>query len=454
MKSNLAIKGLAIFVISIILVFVLQMIEFKVDERNAYRNSAKSAISQGWSGSQLVVAPVLRLSLSKQYEEEIFDQNLKAYVTKKRKREWSELLVADDLSITGEVVIQERYKGIYKIPVYETSLTMTGRFPKLAKLNGEIVKAELLSSFSDMRGLSSTPTIMWQEHALSFATGTEQHLLGHYISADVSKHNPADGADFKMQVKLRGLDNLEFVPTAREFVVQLESAWQHPYFIGRYLPDTRSVGEQGFSASWRMSEFATSITQSIAQCQKARQECASILRQNSFGVGLHSPIDIYQKTDRSLKYGFLFILLTFAVFCLFEVLKRIQIHPIQYGLVGAALALFYLLLISLSEHLSFAWSYLVAAVSCISLIGFYLKHVFNNKGSAVLVVLGMAALYGMLYIILKSEDFALLMGSALTFISLAALMIVTRKTDWYGLSNKASALAENTVNTPPENSLD
>lgn len=446
MKSNMAIKGVAIIAISMLLVFILQMIEFKVDERNQYRELAKSAISQGWSGSQLVVAPILRLTLSKNYIEETFDKNLKVYVTKNRTRTWSELHIADELTINGEIVIQERYKGIYKIPVYETVLSMEGRFSKIGALKGSIKSAELISSFSDMRGISSTPSIRWGKQNVPFNTGKDEHLLGHYISADITALSPAAGAHFSMQSKLRGLDSINFTPVAKQVELTLKSDWQHPYFMGRYLPDARTVDKTGFAAQWNMTEFATSIQQSITQCQKTPIECAAALRLNSFGVGLHNPIDIYQKTDRSLKYGFLFILLTFAIFCLFETLKRIQIHPIQYGLVGAALSIFYLLLISLSEHISFGLAYAIATTACVGLIWFYLKHVFKNTANASIVALGMTALYGMLYMILKSEDFALLMGATLTFLSLGALMVVTRNIDWYALNRKGDGISRTADN--------
>ena len=436
MKSNLAIKLAAIVAISMCLVFVLEMIQFKVEERNQYRNEAKSAISQGWSGSQLMVAPILQLTLREDYTEEIYDKNLKAYVTKNRSRIWRELHLPDTLNIVGEITIQERYKGIYRIPVYETDLHIEGKFTPTIINKGRITKAELISSFSDMRGISTTPILNWGSKDVPFATGKDTHLLGNYISADISKLDPTKATTFSMRTKLRGLDNINVVPTAKQVNVNLQSDWQHPYFMGRYLPDNRNIDNSGFTAQWNMSEFATSIQQSITQCQHDQSSCNRVLQQNSFGVGLHNPIDVYQKTDRSLKYGFLFILLTFAVFCLFETLKRIQIHPIQYALVGAALAIFYLLLISLSEHLDFAIAYAIATIGCVALIWFYISHIFKSRANAATVSLGIAALYGMLYMILKSEDFALLMGAALTFISLGALMIVTRNIDWYSLGKR------------------
>jgi len=436
MKSNFAIKALSIIAISMVLLFVLELVEFKVSERNHYRTQAKSTIAEGWSGSQLVVPPIIQLTLSENYVEEVFDKNLKAYVNKNRTRTWKELHIADDLSISGKIIMQERYRGIYKIPVYEAALSIEGIFPKIVLNKGTLLKAELLSSFQDMRGLSSTPDLNWGEYAAPFQTGKDSHLLGNYVSADITKMAPLQGGRFKMQTKLRGLDDINFVPAAKQVSLLLESGWQHPYFRGRYLPESRNIDETGFKAHWSLSEFATSIAQSINQCQKTRSECYLHLNENTFGVGLHSPIDVYQKTDRSLKYGFLFILLTFTIFCLFETLKRIQIHPIQYGLVGAALALFYLLLISLSEHINFASAYALATLACVGLIWFYLKFIFKNKASSSVVALGMTALYGMLYMILRSEDFALLMGSVLTFLSLAALMIATRKIDWYALGKK------------------
>jgi len=451
MKSNLAIKGIAIIAISIALIFILSLIEFKVRERNQYRAQAKASIAEGWSGSQLVVAPILRLTLTRKYTEEVFDKNLKAYISKNRTHNWTELHIAEQLTINGEIAIQERYKGIYRIPVYETELSIKGRFAKIDSLNGDIKRAELISSFSDMRGIGNTPSLTWNNQSVPFHTGKDRDLLGHYISADITDFEPTVATSFSMQTKLRGLDNINFVPAAKQVSLALKSDWQHPYFIGRYLPDSREINEAGagFQAHWNMSEFATSIQQSINACLQTRSECATVLSQNYFGVGLHNPIDVYQKTDRSLKYGFLFILLTFVVFCLFEVMKQIKIHPVQYALVGTALAIFYLLLISLSEHISFGLAYLSATLGCVFLIWFYLVHVFKSRTNAGSVAFGIAALYGMLYMILKSEDFALLMGAMLTFLSLAAAMIATRNIDWYKLAKHKDDEEPAPLSQPP-----
>ncbi|MEM7359066.1 MAG: cell envelope integrity protein CreD [Pseudomonadota bacterium] len=444
MKYQLLFKFLAIAAISIVLLMALGSISYKVYERDQYRSEAKASIANGWSGSQVVVNPVMRVNFSKSYEEEVFDKNLEEYVTRQRTRNWSEWFIPDQLRIHSEVKMQERYLGIYSIPVYEATLSMEGEFSKKMVLQKDvrIKSAHLLSSFQDMRGISNSPSIVWNGKNVEFQPGDKPQMLGNYIYADISNMKPAEPAKFKMRIRLRGLDALNFVPAAKQVVAKVESSWPHPYFEGRYLPTQREIGEQGFHATWELTEFATSVQSAIADCQKSANECATTLYGNTFGVGMHNPIDVYQKTDRSLKYGFLFIALTFAAFLLFEVIKRIQIHPIQYGLVGAALAIFYLLLISLSEHIEFALAYLLAAGACVALIGFYLRSVLGSGSQALMMSAGMGLLYALLYLILRSEDFALLMGALLTFASLGALMIFTRKLDWYQLIGKSPATTE------------
>jgi len=441
MKFNLVLKLVAIITIAFGLLMFLHTIEYKVGERDRYRYQAKQSIAHGWSGSQVLVSPILRLTLSKDYEQEVFDKNLEKYVVKRKTKTWHELYVPDSLTLNGDVKTQERYKGIYRVPVYEVALTIDGEFLKMPKVTERLLRAELITSLSDMRGISATPKVKWNDLNISVQASKDSQLLGNYISADITdqfRNATQQAVGFSMHLDVRGLDALRFVPTGKQVEVDLSSAWPHPYFEGRYLPDSREINEAGFKAKWSVSEFATSIQQTLQNCQSNRDACVQALNENSFGVGLYNPIDVYQKTDRSLKYGFLFILLTFLVFCLFEVIKRSQIHPVQYALVGAALAIFYLLLISLSEHISFAIAYLVATLACVGLIWFYLLYVFKNITNASMLALGITTLYAMLYVILRSEDFALLMGSGLTFLCLGLLMIVTRKVDWYSLGSAKS----------------
>ena len=171
------------------------------------------------------------------------------------------------------------------------------------------------------------------------------------------------------------------------------------------------------------------------QCQYG--DCNDLMA-NTFGVSLIQPIDIYQQTERSVKYASLFIVLTFVVFFLFEIMKSMRLHPMHYVLVGASLTLFYLLLISISEHIDFFWAYVISSLANIAVISIYISEVLQSRLRAAAFTGLLLLLYGMLYAILRSEDNALLMGSLLIFGILSAVMVITRKLDWYKVAEQIS----------------
>ena len=239
-------------------------------------------------------------------------------------------------------------------------------------------------------------------------------------------------------LNLQGMERLEFVPIGRDTLVDLHSLWPHPSFVGRFLPEQRAVTDAGFQARWRTSYFATNVEQLLNQC--GQRACDALL-ENALGVTFMQPVDIYLQTERAVKYGMLFIGLTFAAFFLFELFKSLAIHPIQYALVGIALAIFYLLLLSLSEHLRFGISYLIAAVACVGLLAFYAAYLLRSLRRAVGFATLLGSLYAVLYVLLQLEDYALLMGSLLLFTIVAAVMILTRKVDWYQLGRAPDSSA-------------
>jgi inner membrane protein len=222
------------------------------------------------------------------------------------------------------------------------------------------------------------------------------------------------------------------VPVGAATSVSLSSKWPHPGFGGRILPEAGTrVSSDGFSAQWRTSHFATNLAQLHERCLQSRQ--CDAFNQHALALSFVQPVDLYQTVERSVKYGFLFIGLTFAAFFLLEVLQRRAIHPVQYALVGFALALFFLLLIALAEHLGFALAYAIAASACVALNGYYIAHALQSARRGAAFGVALAALYGLLYVILRAEDHALLMGSALVFACLALAMIATRRVDWYAI---------------------
>lgn len=223
------------------------------------------------------------------------------------------------------------------------------------------------------------------------------------------------------------------VPVGRETHVRLASDWPHPGFVGEFLPREKQISAQGFKASWQTSFFSTNLEELLARCGSASPAACGEFHARRFGVSFVDPVDQYLKSERAAKYAFLFIGLTFAGFFLAEVLKGTSVHPVQYGLVGLALAMFFLLLLSLSEHIGFTAAYLVSTVACVGLVTYYVVHVLDSRAQGAGFGVMLASLYALLYGILSSEDYALLMGSLLVFGILAVIMVLTRRVSWNNL---------------------
>jgi inner membrane protein len=252
----------------------------------------------------------------------------------------------------------------------------------------------------------------------------------------------------QLDFKLGGTELLALVPLARSNAFKLESSWPHPRFGGDFLPRERRVSGKGFTAQWEVSSLASnaqaqflggktlpSFAEAMLLSPDANTHATALTSDgiDAVAVALVDPVNIYSKADRASKYGLLFVLLTFVGFFMFELIKQLRIHPIQYGLVGLSLAIFFLLLVSLSEHIAFHWAYLVASSACIGLLGIYLSAVLRSTGRGLSFAAMLTTLYAALYGLLVSEDNALLLGTSLLFVILAALMLVTRRVDWYQL---------------------
>jgi inner membrane protein len=253
-------------------------------------------------------------------------------------------------------------------------------------------------------------------------------------------------------VELVGTGELAFAPVGDSTRVALASDWPHPSFAGRFLPIDREVGETGFSARWQLNSLATTAPQAAAVGAPAchlhdgvvdevspREDGRRMPCVETFGVAFMDPVSPYVLTDRATKYGLMFIALTFVGVAAVEVMRRLRVHPIQYLLVGSGIAVFFLLLVSLSEHVPFAIAYLAAAAACTALLTFYGSFVLRSSRAGALFGAGVAVLYGALYALLQLEQTALLLGSIMLFAVLAAIMVATRRIDWYGLFERMRA---------------
>jgi inner membrane protein len=222
------------------------------------------------------------------------------------------------------------------------------------------------------------------------------------------------------------------LPFGSETQVQVASNWPHPSFSGAFLPATRNITAQGFDAQWQVLE----LNRPYPQAWLGTQISDAALNASAFGVGLYQAVDIYQRGERATKYALLFIALTFLTFFAWEQLTGTRLHPLQYLLVGLALSMFYLLLIALSEHVSFANAYLIAAASLVLLIGAYIAGALASRSRGIIVAGAMSFIYGLLYVLVLSEDYALLLGAITLFATLATVMLVTRKLDWYRIGQR------------------
>ncbi|MDH5785543.1 MAG: cell envelope integrity protein CreD [Chromatiales bacterium] len=439
MKRSMTKKMVVIALLITLLMIPLMMIKGVVNERSSYRYQVKHDISQSWTGEQSVVGPLLVVPYKEYYSKRVWDKELKQYRTEKHHWKKQLYIAPEQLTVVGDVVTTERNRGIYSIPVYKSELTLSGhysnkRLQELLQSTSHKIEwesAHLSVLISDVRGVTTTPLLGWHGGEMEFLPGSELPGARSGMHAGLGRVDVAQPRfDFSFTLPLRGMERLQFSPIGKSTEVRLSADWPHPSFIGRYLPEDHKIDAEKFTARWNLSSFSSGMPQLLQECEGG--DCQALLS-DTFGVTLFNSVDIYQQSERSVKYAMLFIGLTFITFFLFEVMKGLRLHPMQYLLVGLGLSLFYLLLVSLSEHIAFALAYLAAALASTGVIGFYLSGVLQSLRSGGVMSAALLLLYGMLFAILQSEDNALLMGSLLIFAVLTLVMVVTRRIDWYAI---------------------
>ncbi len=448
MQKSITLKILLIGALSLALMVPLAMIDHLIIERSQYRYQVENEIADSWSGTQVLIGPLLAVPYQVRRSEQVWDDQQKLFRANTSEFWYTQYIVPEILGIDSKVNTEQRFRGIYSVPVYTADINLSGNFGGFLldrhRKTDEITfigKPILTLAVSDLRGLGGSPELAWQGTTQSFEPGTQIAGFASGVHAslpDIS--NPeVFTAEFNISLQLRGSQSLQVVGIGDHTTLKTGSNWPHPRFFGRFLPTTHDINDQGFTAQWQVSAFATNALSQINACLK--NDCAGLFG-SAFGIHFIQPIDVYTKAERAIKYGALFIVLTFAAFFLIEVMAGLRLHVIQYGLAGCALAMFYLLLLSLSEHLPFIWAYLIANLGCCSLLGMYLSTAMQSPLKGWGYAASVSLLYWMLYAILRSEDFALLMGCLLLFAALAAIMLLTRKVDWYEVSQRLSPASQ------------
>lgn len=449
-EESITIKLFSIGFLVILLLIPASWIQDLIHERESRAEGVINEVASKWSGSQTVAGPILVIPYR---AHEKIDRGKDGIEIVERIEKY--FFLPETLSVASDVAPEVLHRGIFDAVVYTSSLTIQSDFkkPDFESLNiaAEHVlwkDAYMIFSISDLRGISDN---------LVFTVGTSaketepSNNLGvlmagspvHYDDAYgtiatpahsntsngvLAKLNWTSADDFtgktSISLKLKGSERLNFVPTGKTTDIKVSGKWSNPSFDGEFLPDSREISDSSFTARWKVLHY----NRPFAQHWNTPNQTLS---GSDFGVKLILPVDQYQKSIRTAKYGVLIIILTFMALFLVEITRKVKIHPFQYILIGAALIIYYTLLISISEQIGYNWAYGVASLSTVILISLYSISFLKNSGLVALFSSLLVIFYTFIFVIILQQDFSLLIGSIGLFLIVGALMYFSRKVSWY-----------------------
>ncbi len=448
-SQSITFKLISIGILIIILLIPQSMINDLIIEREARMQETIHEVTDMWSGSQTLTGPVLTIPYKAYIEKEENNTVRIQEVTR------IATFLPENLKIEAEVQPEERYRGIFKVIVYTAKIRIKGKFemPDFSEWNipqEDILwqNAVLNIGISDLRGIEEEVAFNGSTAKLLFRPGlVSMNLIGSGFhgpnkeypvlsSSEIANENSgihvplhnlaASLADneFTIDIKLKGSEDLYFVPVGKKTEVTMTSPWSDPSFVGSFPTKDKSITENGFTASWQVLHFNRNYPQSWTN---TNYEIAD----TRFGVKLLVTADHYQKSIRTSKYSILIIALSFLMFFLIEVMHKLRVHAFQYILIGLGLSLFYTLLLSVSEHWGYNLAYGVSGAAVIALISLYSYSVLNKKNLAIMLAASLTAIYGFIFIIIQIETYALLVGSIGLFVILSLTMYLTRKIKWH-----------------------
>jgi len=431
--QNVFIKMGMILMLIFILLIPASMVQDLIHERTQRQQEAIEEVSSKHAGAQTVTGPILTIPyrVYPNVEVEITDDEKKEeqfYHT-----EYLHVL-PEELNISGKITPERRKRGLFEVVVYGSDLNVQGHFNKLnienqgVKFeNFELNNAFVTIGVSDLKGITDQVQISMADSSAMFNPGL---LSSDIVKSGLHVRYPLDTLSerlaFNFDLSLNGSEYLQFTPIGKVTMVDLASPWKEPSFDGNFLPETRKISENGFTANWKVLHLNRNYPQSWTGDTHH-------VRDSNFGVNLRVPVDVYQKSTRVAKYALLFVSLTFLVFFFVEILNRILIHPIQYILVGLALVLFYILMLAFSEQMYFDYAYLLSAGMTIGLVFIYCRSILKSWSLSAMTAVILSILYGFIFIIIQMQDYALLFGSLGIFLILAVTMFFSRKVDWFDL---------------------
>lgn len=431
---SITLKTIAIGLIVLVLIAPLTMLKSLVRERAGMREEAYQKVAQGWGGAVTVGGPVLVVPTESRAVE--------SSVSRVHRQDVYVLPQELDVTIDVRQEAEARHVGIYQVPVFIASISVAGRFdfvtqlPLIAQrypdrtiLWGQTTLRLPVSPLGSLRELGGA---RFGDHELVLMPITSSRLGGLEVSIPLDRSTTDTARDFEFTVRIAGSREISVLPFGGTTRVEMHSDWPHPSFRGAFLPAERVVTDEGFAASWQVLE----LNRPYGAVISSEEIDAGTVLDSAFGTGFYQAIDVYQRGERAIKYALLFIALTFMTIFAWEQVANLRLHPLHYLLVGLALSIFYLLLIALSEHLPFVYAYCVGAAALVALIGIYLAGALRRRQRGIVAATALAVVYGLLYALVISESYALLMGAIVLFTALATVMVTTRHVDWYAPGSK------------------
>lgn len=429
-SQSVTAKVIVIGILLVIFIVPSLMMSELVQERATRQQDTMREVGGTWGRAQAVVGPILMIPYRTSLKGGSIEQ---AY------------FLPENISVKSIITVEKRSRGIYEVPVYEQRVEMTGFFakPNTAALN--ISPAQLLPNqataiigIPDLRGITREVVMQWAGREYRFMPGVPTSIVSNGVSTGVALPLGATRIPFSVTIDVRGSEAFAFSPLGKKTSVAIESNWPSPSFQGSFLPATHTITDTGFTAEWELLDLNRSFPQQWSGEDRYGFEfddydvLSSGRKGDLFGVKFLLPVDVYDKTGRSVRYALAVIALVFASVFFTEATSRRRVHPVQYLLIGLALIIFYTLLLSLSEYLPFGYAYLIAAAAIIGMVTLFTRSVTESTRLGILNGGILMALYGFVYVLLQMEDFTLLIGSIGLFVMLAVMMFVSRKINWYG----------------------
>lgn len=430
-------KMMMVGLLTLVLLIPLEFVKDLISERSQRKQEVTDEVTQLWGKDVLFYGPMLQIPYKTYEEYNVTNPKTKVVTIEKKAIISYAYFFPEKLNNTSNVKKNTSLKrGIYNNVVFTANMNFDGYFtkPNFEKLgiNEEDLiwdKASIVVKTTNLKSIKSDLKIKLNNQAFSFESKPEDEdaIYGTLVTNSFNYKTVVTNGkiDFHFLMQYNGSNSVKFIPVGKTTVVNIDSDWESPSYEGAFAANdtTKITNKKGFHADWKILDINRTFSQQYA-------DKIPNLNDYSFGAKLIETVNEYQQNERASKYGFLMIGLTFLVFFLIQSISKINIHIFQYSMLGLALIMFYTLLISITEHSSFALAYLIASISVITMIVLYSISILKNRKFPTFIGLALVALYTFIFVIIQLENYALLVGSIGLFMILGAVMYFSRTIDW------------------------